>query len=100
MEKLNGKLYVSSQFLKAGKEVGEEEHKENLIIVDAFETTPASVNAKLGMTINLGNYESLRVDVGVVLPCYKEEIEHAQNLAFQIIERELFSRVKEVKGSL
>ena len=63
-------------------------------------TTPAEVEAKMGLTINLGNYESLRVDVGVKMPCYKEEIEKAKVLAFQLVEKELCAKVREVKGSL
>ena len=54
----------------------------------------------MGLTINLGNYESLRIDVGVKMPCYKEEIEKAKVLAFQLVEKELFAKVREVKGSL
>jgi hypothetical protein len=100
MEKTNGQLWVSAQFSKAGKPVGDEDVSENMIQVDCFETTPAEVEAKMGLTINLGNYESLRVDVGVKMPCYKEEIEKAQALAFEIVERELFAKVKEAKSTL
>ena len=100
MEKTSGQKWVSSQFSRAGKPVGEEETKEDMILVDVFETAPAEVEAKLGMTINLGNYESLRVDAGVKMPCYKEEIPKAQLLAFQIVEKELFAKIKEVKGQV
>ena len=100
MEKTNGQIWAASQFMKNGKPVGEEVVKEDMILVDTFETVPAEVEAKLGMTINLGNYESLRVDVGVRMPCYKEEMDKAYALAFQLVERELFAKIKEVKGSL
>ncbi len=100
MEKMNGQIWVSSQFFKSGKPVGDEVTKEDMILVDTFETTPAEVEAKMGLTINLGNYESLRVDVGVKMPCYKEEIEKAHVLAFQLVEKELFAKVREVKESL
>ena len=100
MEKTNGQIWVRSQFFKSGKPVGDEVTKEDMILVDTFETTPAEVEAKMGLTINLGNYESLRVDVGVKMPCYKEEIEKAKVLAFQLVEKELFAKVREVKGSL
>lgn len=96
----NGQIWVTSQYMKSGRQVGEEITKEDMILVDKFETEPAEVEAKLGMTVNLGNYESLRVDVGVKIPCYKEEIANAHILAFQIVEKELFNKVKEVKGAL
>lgn len=40
-----------------------------------FETEPAYVRVNAGLTTNLGDYESLRVDVSISMPCYKEEIE-------------------------
>jgi len=93
----NGKKWVSRQFYKAGKAVGEEESDERILLVDTFETEPAYVKASMGMTINLGNYESLRIDAGVTIPCYKEEIAQAHEQAYQIVMTELFSRVAEAK---
>lgn len=40
-----------------------------------FESEPAYVRINTGMTKNLGNYESLRIDVSLTVPCYPEEIE-------------------------
>ena len=34
-----------------------------------FETDPAYVNYRLGATLNMGSYESMKVDVGVTMPC-------------------------------
>jgi hypothetical protein len=100
MSKTNGMIWVASQFVKSGKPVGDEETAEHMIEVATFATTPAEVEAKMGLTVNLGNYESLRVDVGVKLPCYKEEIDQAQMVAFEMVERTLFEKVKEAKQSL
>ena len=38
---------------------------------------PAHVSATLGLTINLGNYESAKVSITTTLPCYIEEMEDA-----------------------
>jgi len=46
-----------------------EEHE-----VHIFETEPAIVRVNAGVTKNLGNYESLRVDVAISIPCYKEMV--------------------------
>jgi len=100
MEVRNGQMTVVSQYNRMGKAIGEEVTKEDLITVDAFETIPATIDAKLGMTVNLGNYESMRVDVGVSLPCYKEEISKAQDFAFKLAEKVLFAKVKEVKETM
>jgi hypothetical protein len=43
--------------------------------VEVFVTEPAFLRLNVGVTKNLGNYESLRVDVAVTVPCYKEVLE-------------------------
>ena len=48
---------------------------------EVFETEPAYVRAAAGMTRNLGDYESLRVDVAITLPCYKEDVERTYGVA-------------------
>lgn len=53
-----------------GQQTGESEK----INVKLFATTPAKVSVGLGRTVNLGNYESARVDVMITVPCYVEEI--------------------------
>ena len=100
MEHKNGQIWVSQQFLKSGQPVGDEKREEDMILVDAFEVAPAQTTAKLGMTVNLGNYESLRVDVGVSVPCYKEEIPAATQFCFDFAEKKLFEKVAEVKKAL
>lgn len=43
--------------------------------VHVFETEPAMVRVNAGVTKNLGNYESLRVDVAISVPCYAEMVD-------------------------
>lgn len=99
-EKRNGKMWVSAQFLKSGKPAGEEMTSEDMILVDSFDTTPATATAKVGFTKNLGNYESLRVDAGVTVPCYKEEMESAMEFSFKLAERLVFEKVKDLTGAM
>lgn len=42
--------------------------------VEEFSVEPAYVRINAGRTKNLGNYESLRVDVSITVPCYRETI--------------------------
>lgn len=51
----------------------DDEERRDIEIVP-FLTEPAYVRINAGTTKNLGNYESLRVDVSVTIPCYVEEI--------------------------
>ena len=52
----------------------QETEERKHIEIRPFATTPAIVQVKLGRTVNLGNYESARVDVSIELPCYREEV--------------------------
>lgn len=54
---------------------GVEEHKRTVLAVRRFASEPAYVRVNAGSTKNLGNYESLRVDVSITVPCYPEEID-------------------------
>ena len=96
----NGQIQVVSQFFKSGKPRGEETSDDCMIYVDKFETAPATVEAEVGMTVNLGNYESLRITAGVRLPCYKEEIEPAYKLAFDLAQAKMLEVVQSVKSQL
>ena len=50
--------------------VGKETVENDRIRIRPFVTTPANVSVKGGATVNLGNYESARVDVMLSCPCY------------------------------
>lgn len=54
---------------------GEERNRTKRITVRKFLVEPAYVRVNAGMTKNMGNYESLRVDVSLSVPCYVEEID-------------------------
>lgn len=70
---------------------GREGETRDTISVAAFdeEIEVANVSIKKGLTINLGDYNSARIDVMVNLPCYVEEIETAAILAAEICDAEL-----------
>lgn len=54
---------------------GKEEVSNERIRIRPFVSNPANISVKAGITINLGNYESGRVDVMLSMPCYPEEID-------------------------
>lgn len=49
------------------------------------ESPPAYVKAGAGLTLNLGNYESLRVDCSVSIPCSPTRIQEAYDIASQFV---------------
>ena len=73
----DGKIKVSRThvYYEDGEKKEDEVLKEDQIEVNRFETNVATVSIKKGITKNLGNYESVRVDVMVSVPCYVEEID-------------------------
>lgn len=95
-----GKKWVRKQYRKLGKDEGEGELEEHQILVDVFETEPATAEGSIGLTINLGNYESLRIDVGARIPCYKEELTQAYQEVFRICGTEIMRRRREVEDAL
>jgi len=61
----------------------------------------AKVSVVLGYTLNLGNFESLRVDLGVTDFVRKDEdIKQAQDRVFKLVEKDLIEKVNESKAEL
>jgi hypothetical protein len=50
---------------------------------------PAFVRVSVGSTYNLGNFESLRLDVGVTLPCRVEDIDETYRRASDYVAEKL-----------
>ena len=63
-----------------------------------FETDPAYVRVNAGVTKNLGNYESLRVDVSLTVPCYVEEMEKVQKRTATLVADMLDEEVEQYLG--
>ena len=91
----NGLLYVSRHY---NGEEESEDASESIIEIKDFETTPARVNLKYGLTMNMGNYESVRVDVGIDIPCYVEEIDAAYKKAQEFVIEKINQEKNEVRG--
>lgn len=73
-----------------------EKAESSKLQVTKWEVSPeelSSVMAELGVTINTGNYESLRVSCSVKLPSYKEELSAATEEAFRICEEVISEKV-------
>lgn len=86
MDKVAGKMVVNN---------GEtEEDIEVRVFPEGVE--PAKVSIGLNSTINMGNYESLRLSVHVTLPCYAEEVDAAFNKAQSLCEAKLSQMLSEV----
>jgi hypothetical protein len=86
---------VSRSFGKVGATSAENE----TLSVRTFLTAPATVDVGYGLTINLGNFESARVDVRVSVPCYREETDAAYEWAKGWVGKRLEEEVRGIRGN-
>lgn len=89
--------FVSRQFCKSGKDVGLATQVDETIEVRRFVTEPARVSVEMGMTVNLGNYESARVNVMLTVPCYFEEHDQAYEFAKAWVNKRTLEEAQEAR---
>lgn len=81
-----GKGFVATQYSRSGTVIDETNHD-----VEATRRTfapgeeVAYVKIGAGCTINMQNFESLRVDVSVTLPCLPDEIQETADVASDFV---------------
>lgn len=78
--------------------VGTLEAADEKLEVRTFVSPPANVEIGYGLTLNIGNYESARVEVKVAIPCYPEEADAAYEWAKKWAEERLQREVKDVRN--
>lgn len=95
MHTRNGKADVTVERRVSGEAVYKKEGERRLSEVNIMADKAAEVNVRLGYTKNLTNYESLRVDVGVTLPCEPDEVREKIPQAKALAEGFLHKFLKE-----
>jgi hypothetical protein len=58
----------------------------------------ANVHVSGTTTINLGNYESAKITVGVTFPCHKDDITNAYEFASDWVSDKIAAATKDIKG--
>lgn len=89
---------VSRTFSKDGKVISAEAETDQLM-VHRFETQPAEVGLTKGVTLNLGNFESARVEVFCRVPSYLEEMDDAYRFADAFCEQRIMAEIERVRGN-
>ena len=65
------------------------------------ERNETKVNVTLGYTLNLGNFQSLRVDIGVIDSVREgENTNEAMNRVYDFVEAKVVEKVQEAKQEL
>lgn len=96
---LEGKAMITVRRTQVGK-VLEDSSEEETIHVRKFETEPAYVSVRVGATKNMGNYESLRLEVGVTIPCYTEEITEVEKQATEWVDDKMDKKLSELSNKV
>lgn len=99
------KLIASTYYVQVSKKwMGKEEvqtkAEEGMIAFHKFATEPAKANASFGLTLSLGKYEFARLDVGVSIPCYREQLEETVEFAKDFVAEKVNKEKDEIKESL
>jgi len=82
------------------KELQRETTTEELVSITSFkEGDPvAKVRRGYGLTLNLTNYESARLDVSIEVPCMVSDVDAADEWARQWVEERVIREVENVRG--
>ena len=60
-----------------------------------------TVNVDLSFTRNLGNYESIKVNIGISdFPRHDESIDDATNRVYKFVEKKLVEKLNEIEKEL
>jgi len=59
---------------------------------------PAHIGTSLSMTVNLGNYQSVKVGVFVQVPCLVEEMDNAYKKVHDVASEKLSDEIEEIKS--
>ena len=63
-----------------------------------MENSPTKVNVALGYTLNLGNFQSLRIDIGVEDGLRNDEhVDEAFTRVYSFVEQKLIEKINEAK---
>ena len=90
-------ITVQSRVLRKGDGDEEEEtlvDEYEEVEVQVFHTEPAFIEASAGVTKSLRQFESLRVDVRMRLPCYTEKADEAFDYAAGWVADRLYDEVE------
>jgi hypothetical protein len=84
--------YINIQVYEDGKPIS---HPFNKCVEERDEVADdkARVKYSTGMTINIGNYQTARVDVGIELPSEIDKLEETYNKALDFVNTHLMEEI-------
>jgi hypothetical protein len=90
---------IDNRFVFKSETQREQSSEEIVAIVKFDKDDPvAKVRRGYGLTLNLSNYESARLDVSVEVPCVLQDVDAADEWARQWVEKRVIKEVENVRG--
>lgn len=84
---------------KKGREIPKVIKDESeIVMVRQFVTEPAMIRRGYALTINMGNFESAKIDVSISIPAYIEEMHDVDAYARDWCEQRIVQEKNEVMG--
>lgn len=94
---VEGKMWVHARICRPGEPDEELEDSEE-IEIQVFEVEPAYARVGAGVTKKIREFESLRVDVGANIPCYREQLAEQMEVVAEFIAERLDIEVDKYLG--
>jgi hypothetical protein len=95
----DGKMYVGKIVYSSEHGVVSDNMEEEQLAVYKFATTPARIKYEGSFTVNMGNFQSAKINIGVELPAYMEQLPAAYVTAKQFVEERLSREVAELRSA-
>lgn len=93
----SGKFWKHVKFTEGGTPVYPEASEEQEVPYESDNPEAlAKVQVSYSRTVNLGNYNSARVEVGVELPCHADEIQDAYDAAVEFVGPKYVETINQV----
>ena len=73
--------------------------KEEYLPTGKIDGDPAYVGISAGMTCNLGNFESARINISLTYPCDREKVDQVFDSAKNWLDKRLLAEIHELKQS-
>ena len=94
----SGEIHTSKMYTDSGEIISHEESSDTIVLsTPAPGARMAEVGYNGSITVNMGNFESVKIGVSVTLPSYVEEVADAFRAAKDFVDSRLNSLVTEVK---
>ena len=91
--------FVQRQYFEGKEPLTALDVKNETLQVHRFLTEPAKVSVSMGLTLNLGNFQTARLDISLLVPCYREEVEGAYAYAREWVETRVNAEAEAVRTS-